>query len=172
MCCPFQAGLRSIWDKYFADAHALVFVVDSSDGERLEEAQRCLASCLASRDLAGCPLLVLANKSDIAGREGLAAVGAVFGSGGEGPGFGRGGGGGGSGGGGGPASPTSPRVLPTRLAAVLPCCALTGEGLGVALAWAVGAAKAAARADRAPPASHASPLDRRDGRSRTTSSMA
>ncbi len=25
-----QAGLRSIWDKYFADSHALIFVVDST----------------------------------------------------------------------------------------------------------------------------------------------
>lgn len=26
-----QAGLRSIWDKYYAESHALVFVVDSGE---------------------------------------------------------------------------------------------------------------------------------------------
>ena len=30
-----QAGLRSIWDKYYAESHALIFVVDSSENPEL-----------------------------------------------------------------------------------------------------------------------------------------
>lgn len=29
-----QSGLRSIWDKYYSDSHAVLFVVDSSTPER------------------------------------------------------------------------------------------------------------------------------------------
>ena len=29
-----QSGLRSIWDKYYSDSHAILFVVDSSDPQR------------------------------------------------------------------------------------------------------------------------------------------
>ena len=32
-----QKSLRSIWDKYFEEAHAVVFVVDSTDKDRIEE---------------------------------------------------------------------------------------------------------------------------------------
>ena len=29
-----QTGLRSIWDKYYADSHAIIYVVDASAPER------------------------------------------------------------------------------------------------------------------------------------------
>jgi len=29
-----QTGLRSIWDKYYADSHAIIYVVDASSPER------------------------------------------------------------------------------------------------------------------------------------------
>ena len=29
-----QTGLRSIWDKYYADSHAILYVVDASDPNR------------------------------------------------------------------------------------------------------------------------------------------
>ena len=29
-----QTGLRSIWDKYYADSHAIIYVVDASCPER------------------------------------------------------------------------------------------------------------------------------------------
>uniref|UniRef100_A0A1I7YYD1 ADP-ribosylation factor-related protein 1 n=1 Tax=Steinernema glaseri TaxID=37863 RepID=A0A1I7YYD1_9BILA len=34
-----QEGLHSLWDKYFPDSNALIFVVDSSDEERFSEAR-------------------------------------------------------------------------------------------------------------------------------------
>mmetsp|Transcript_15304 Transcript_15304/g.46235 ORF Transcript_15304/g.46235 Transcript_15304/m.46235 type:complete len:200 (-) Transcript_15304:1184-1783(-) len=59
-----QAGLRSIWDKYYAESHALVFVVDSADEARLDEAKAALEHALTSSELFGAPLLVVANKQD------------------------------------------------------------------------------------------------------------
>lgn len=59
-----QAGLQKIWDKYYSDCHALVFVVDSTDATRFEEAKHALDRALGSRDTFGAPLLVLACKAD------------------------------------------------------------------------------------------------------------
>jgi ADP-ribosylation factor related protein 1 len=57
-----QVGLRSIWDKYYDEAHAVVYVVDSADGDRLAETKCALDKALSNPDLAYAPLLVLANK--------------------------------------------------------------------------------------------------------------
>eukprot|EP00002_Diphylleia_rotans_P037605 TRINITY_DN8418_c0_g1_i1.p1 TRINITY_DN8418_c0_g1~~TRINITY_DN8418_c0_g1_i1.p1 ORF type:complete len:137 (+),score=23.62 TRINITY_DN8418_c0_g1_i1:72-482(+) len=35
-----QSSLRSIWDKYYNEADGVVFVVDSGDGTRFQEAKR------------------------------------------------------------------------------------------------------------------------------------
>ena len=32
-----QAGLRGIWDNYFAEAHAIIWVIDAADTSRLQE---------------------------------------------------------------------------------------------------------------------------------------
>ena len=57
-----QVGLRSIWDKYYDEAHAIVYVVDSADGARLAESKKALDAVLGHPDLSYAPLLVLANK--------------------------------------------------------------------------------------------------------------
>lgn len=59
-----QAGLRSIWDKYYAESHAILYVVDSADEGRLDEAKAALEHALVSSELFGAPLLVIANKQD------------------------------------------------------------------------------------------------------------
>jgi ADP-ribosylation factor related protein 1 len=61
-----QAALRSIWDKYYSEAHGLVFVLDSADAARFEEAQAAMESLVNHPELAGVPLLVCANKMDLA----------------------------------------------------------------------------------------------------------
>jgi ADP-ribosylation factor related protein 1 len=60
-----QKGLRSIWEKYYAEAHALVFVVDG--GFESQDSRDTLQRILSNRKLDGAPVLVLANKSDLAG---------------------------------------------------------------------------------------------------------
>lgn len=40
------SGLRGIWSKYYGECHALVFVVDAADRQRLEEAKLALDRAL------------------------------------------------------------------------------------------------------------------------------
>ncbi|CAL8090133.1 unnamed protein product [Calicophoron daubneyi] len=57
--------IRDIWQTYFAEVHGLIFVVDSSASERLEECQTVLANVLAHPSVSGKPILLLANKRDV-----------------------------------------------------------------------------------------------------------
>jgi ADP-ribosylation factor related protein 1 len=80
-----QHSLRGLWQKYYSNCHAIVFVVDSTDigdgnvsrvnedgekttsGEemgRLAECKIVLESILQDQQTDGVPLLVLANKQD------------------------------------------------------------------------------------------------------------
>ena len=62
-----QDKIRPLWRHYFAGSQALVYVVDSADKMRIEEARTELMRILADRDMANVTLLVLANKSDLPG---------------------------------------------------------------------------------------------------------
>ncbi|XP_035526012.1 ADP-ribosylation factor-like protein 14 [Morone saxatilis] len=62
-----QGKMREYWKSFHQDAAAVVFVVDSSDKERLEEARRELENTLRSEQLRGRPLILLANKQDVSG---------------------------------------------------------------------------------------------------------
>lgn len=57
-------NIRGIWHKYFADAHGIIFVVDSSDFSRFNEARMVLEDILSNDKIVKKPLLVLANKQD------------------------------------------------------------------------------------------------------------
>ena len=35
--------LRSIWKKYYKECHGLVYVIDCTNNERIEEASNCLS---------------------------------------------------------------------------------------------------------------------------------
>ncbi|WVY93701.1 hypothetical protein V8G54_032789 [Vigna mungo] len=85
-------GLRSIWEKYYEEAHAVIFVIDAASPSRFEDAKSALVlvdnyiktslrfwpevvmipdmmkTCekvLRHEDLQGAPLLILANKQDL-----------------------------------------------------------------------------------------------------------
>lgn len=60
-----QPGLRSIWEKYYEEAHAVIFVVDAACPSRFEDAKSALEKVLRHEDLQGAPLLILANKQDL-----------------------------------------------------------------------------------------------------------
>lgn len=62
-----QWKMREHWKSFHHDAAAVVFVVDSSDRERLGEAHRELENTLRSEQLRGRPLILLANKQDVNG---------------------------------------------------------------------------------------------------------
>lgn len=69
-----QTKLRPLWRHYYRNTDALVFVVDSSDVERLAEARDELHHVLADDDMRGAVLLVLANKQDLPNAESVVAL--------------------------------------------------------------------------------------------------
>lgn len=57
---------RSLWDQYYKDAQAVIFVIDSSDKLRICVAKDELDIMLQSKELrAKVPILFFANKSDV-----------------------------------------------------------------------------------------------------------
>ena len=58
------SNLRSLWEKYYSDAHALLYIVDASDPLRMDESRDVLRQLLNTPDLSGIPVLVFANKQD------------------------------------------------------------------------------------------------------------
>ncbi|XP_037764527.1 ADP-ribosylation factor-like protein 13A isoform X4 [Chelonia mydas] len=56
--------LRGIWRNHYGDTHGIIFVLDSSDVLRMEEARKTLGRVLAHPRISGKPLLLLANKQD------------------------------------------------------------------------------------------------------------
>uniref|UniRef100_A0A8C3WSN9 ARF like GTPase 13A n=1 Tax=Catagonus wagneri TaxID=51154 RepID=A0A8C3WSN9_9CETA len=55
---------REIWPNYYAQAQGFVFVLDSSDFERMQEVKVILTRLLSDKRVAGKPILLLANKQD------------------------------------------------------------------------------------------------------------
>ncbi|WFD21989.1 hypothetical protein MEQU1_000651 [Malassezia equina] len=62
-----QTSLRTSWAQYLTSTHALVFVVDSNDRERVSLARAELHRIAADDNLARAPVLVWANKQDVRG---------------------------------------------------------------------------------------------------------
>ena len=61
-----QQSIRPYWKNYYKNTDALVFVVDSSDEARMDEAVSVLDDLLHKEDdLAGKPVLLLGNKQDL-----------------------------------------------------------------------------------------------------------
>lgn len=60
-----QKRIRSLWSHYFVNTSAVIFVLDSADGDRIEEAAQELHSMMENDELKNAVLLVLANKQDL-----------------------------------------------------------------------------------------------------------
>ncbi|XP_069099373.1 ADP-ribosylation factor-related protein 1 isoform X1 [Pleurodeles waltl] len=60
-----QEELQSLWDKYYAESHGVIYVIDSTDEDRLSESKRAFEKMISSDVLEGVPILVLANKQDV-----------------------------------------------------------------------------------------------------------
>ncbi|XP_051559563.1 ADP-ribosylation factor-like protein 13B isoform X4 [Myxocyprinus asiaticus] len=56
--------IRGIWNNYYSESYGVVFVVDSSDVQRIQETRDTMAEVLRHPRIAGKPVLVLANKQD------------------------------------------------------------------------------------------------------------
>ena len=65
-----------MWSKYYRDCHGVIFLVDSSDPDRFKEVKdelrrflfspRLLGDLAANTDLEDLPILICANKQDLA----------------------------------------------------------------------------------------------------------
>ncbi|CCH44386.1 ADP-ribosylation factor 1 [Wickerhamomyces ciferrii] len=60
-----QESLRSLWEEYFTHCHAIIFIVDSTDRERIEECQSNLTKIINNDSIESIPILMLANKQDV-----------------------------------------------------------------------------------------------------------
>ncbi|NXD25588.1 AR13A protein, partial [Spelaeornis formosus] len=63
---PGGQRARSAWRGRYSHAHGFLFVLDSADLARVEEARKVLGRVLSHPDVCGKPLLLLANKQDSA----------------------------------------------------------------------------------------------------------
>ncbi|KAK4904605.1 Arf GTPase arl1 [Elasticomyces elasticus] len=69
-----QTSIRPYWRSYYANTAAVVFVIDSTDIERLEIAADELKSMLSEDELRDSALLVFANKQDQPGAQGAGEI--------------------------------------------------------------------------------------------------
>lgn len=60
-----QNKIRALWKHYFQGTDGIIFVVDATDKERVDEARRELHSMFQDTELRDVALLVLANKQDL-----------------------------------------------------------------------------------------------------------
>ncbi|XP_055040794.1 ADP-ribosylation factor 4 [Misgurnus anguillicaudatus] len=60
-----QTKIRSLWRHYYQNTEGLIFVVDSSDHERIQEAAEELMMMLHEDEMRDVVVLVLANKQDL-----------------------------------------------------------------------------------------------------------
>ena len=60
-----QDKLRPLWRHYYSNTAAIIYVVDSSDRDRIEDSERELAKMMEEEELREAALLVFANKQDL-----------------------------------------------------------------------------------------------------------
>lgn len=69
-----RCKMRQLWRHYYKQAKALVFVIDSNDRDRLEDAHDELMQVLSEDECQDWPLLVFANKQDLPNSMNVAEV--------------------------------------------------------------------------------------------------
>ncbi|KAJ1650935.1 ADP-ribosylation factor, Arf Arf6 [Dispira simplex] len=62
-----QDKIRPLWRHYYTGTQGLIFVVDSADRDRIDEARQELHRIISDREMKDCLLLVFANKQDLPG---------------------------------------------------------------------------------------------------------
>ena len=62
-----QDKIRLLWRHYYQNTQGIIFVVDSNDRDRVEDAKEELHRMLAEDELKDAVLLVMANKQDLPG---------------------------------------------------------------------------------------------------------
>lgn len=60
-----HASFRSVWHNYYSEVQGVMFVLDSADTARMDEAKNTLATILSHEAMGGVPVLCMANKQDL-----------------------------------------------------------------------------------------------------------
>ena len=60
-----QSKMRKIWEKYYGEANTVIYVLDSSDVSRLQEAKLAFDSVCDNDYLSNIPIITFANKQDL-----------------------------------------------------------------------------------------------------------
>lgn len=60
-----QDKIRPLWKHYYQNSQGLVYVIDSADKERVEEASAELHGILEDEQMYGVPVVIIANKQDL-----------------------------------------------------------------------------------------------------------
>lgn len=102
-----QDKIRPLWRHYFSGTQGLIFVIDSNDRARIDEARQELHRIINDREMKESLLLVFANKQDVAGAMKPQEV----------------------------TDALKLSQLKDKIWFVVPSCAVTGEGLLEGLAW-------------------------------------
>jgi ADP-ribosylation factor protein 1 len=102
-----QDKIRTLWRHYYQNTQALIFVVDSNDKGRVEDARSELHKMLAEDELRDAIVLVFANKQDLPHAMSAAEITDQLGL----------------------------HTLRSRRWYIQACCATTGDGLYEGLDW-------------------------------------
>lgn len=60
-----QSKIRSLWKHYYQNTDAVIFVVDSTDEDRFDEAAEHLHAAMRDDNLRNAPFLIFSNKMDL-----------------------------------------------------------------------------------------------------------
>ncbi|NXL34061.1 ARL14 protein, partial [Glaucidium brasilianum] len=101
-----QKKMRPVWCNFLENTDGLLYVVDSSDKQRLEESKKEFELILKNEFLKSVPVVMLANKQDLPGALNAEEITRRF---------------------------NMKKYCSDRNWYVQPCCAITGEGLSEAL---------------------------------------
>ena len=102
-----QDKIRTLWRHYYQNTEGLIFVVDSNDNERFDDAKQELHKMIAEDELRDAVVLVFANKQDLPKAKTAAEITEKLGLG----------------------------NMNHRKWYIQPCCATTGDGLYEGLDW-------------------------------------
>uniref|UniRef100_A0A452S330 ADP-ribosylation factor-like protein 14 n=1 Tax=Ursus americanus TaxID=9643 RepID=A0A452S330_URSAM len=97
-----QEKMRTVWEYYCENTDGLLYVVDSTDKQRLEDSRRELKHILKNEHIKNVPVVLLANKQDVPGALTAEDITRMF---------------------------RVKKLCSDRNWYVQPCCAITGDGL-------------------------------------------
>jgi small GTP-binding protein len=74
-----QDKIRKLWRHYYSGTHGIIFVVDSSDRERMDTVRKEFEEILGADEMRSAALLVYANKQDVPGALSTRAIAETLG---------------------------------------------------------------------------------------------